>query len=38
MEKENKAKSVSKKKQRRAPDVKGVFPDLHEESDENTPL
>jgi hypothetical protein len=30
MEEEGNTKSVPKKKQSRAPDVKGVFPDLHE--------
>ena len=35
-EKKGKAKSISKKKQRRAPNVKGVFLDLDEDSDEPT--
>jgi hypothetical protein len=37
MEKEGRAKSIPKQEQRRAPNVKGVLPDLHEDSDENTP-
>ena len=37
VEKEGNAKSIPKKKQHRASNIKGVFPDLHEESDENTP-
>jgi hypothetical protein len=34
-EKKGKAKSISKEKQRRAPNVKSVFPDLDEDSDEH---
>ena len=37
VEKEGNAKSIPKKKQHQASNIKGVFPDLHEESDENTP-
>jgi hypothetical protein len=37
MEKEGNAKSTPKNKKRRAPNSKGAFPDLHEDSDENTP-
>ena len=35
-EKNGKAKSTSKKKQRRSPIVKGVFPDFDENSDEHS--
>ena len=37
MEKEGNAKSISKKKERQASIIKGVFPDLHEDNDENIP-
>ena len=34
--KEGTAKSIPKKKQRRTRNLKGVFPDLHKDSDENS--
>jgi hypothetical protein len=37
MEKEGNAKSIPKKKKSRAPNSKGAFPYLQEDSDENTP-
>lgn len=37
MQKEGKAKIIPKRNQGRALNIKGVFPDLREESDQNTP-
>jgi len=37
MQKESKAKLIPKRKQGRALNVNGAFPDLREDSDQNTP-
>jgi hypothetical protein len=37
MEKEGNAKYIPKKKQGWAPNVNGLFPDIHQDSDEHTP-
>jgi hypothetical protein len=37
LEKDSKVKFISKKKQRRASNLKSVYPGFHEDIDENTP-